>query len=71
MILRNIILIVKCLLLLVSEAKGVPIISHIWVTSSTFNVEKVKLIFMTILGLPESFKTINRSDPAGPDRNAL
>ena len=31
--------------------------------------EKLKYIFMTILGLAESFKTMNRPDPV--DRNVL
>ena len=45
----------------VSEVNEVPISSNIWVASTTIkNREKLKYIFVTILGLAESFKTMNQ-----------
>ena len=50
----------------VSEVNEVPISSHIWVGPSTLkslrkNLKKLKLRFITYLGLAESFKPMNRS----------
>ena len=35
------------------------------------NLKKLNRFLMTILGLAESFRTINRPEPTRPDRNAL
>ena len=63
----------------VSEANEVPISSHIRVASTIFKQllnlwkksEKYLKNIITILGVAESFETMNRPDPNWPDRNAL
>ena len=66
-------------LLRMSETNEDPISSHIWVASSTFkqllslkkNQKILKQIFMTILGLVKSFKTLNRPGPNRPRRSLM
>ena len=62
------------LLLRVSEANEVPISSHI---KTFYKIgKKIEYIFTIILGIAESFKTINRPGPTQPnptqsDRNSF
>ena len=50
------------ILLRMAEANGLPISSPIWVISTTFE-RKLEYIYVTILGLAESFKPMNRPSP--------
>ena len=67
------------LLLRAREENEVSISSHIWFASTIFKQlwnlkkhrKKLIYIFMPILGLAESFKTMNRPDQTRPYSNAL
>ena len=69
----------KYILLQVNEANEVPISSLIWSLrrhSNSFKFfskigKKLKYIFMTVLRLAESFKTMNWPDPNRTDHNAF
>ena len=62
-------------LLRVSVENEVPISSHIWVfdddQTTLKPLKKMEYIFMTILGLTESFKMMNRPDPTVTLSNGL